>query len=114
VAQLWEVTGEHDADGWQALRADYEAEAIEIIHLDPHVWAIVERDAPPEGYEGLRANPIRDGVYVDPNGSPLYIAGGRVVAGPRQVLEALGEEALATAERVGDPNRALEVLGRAF
>ena len=53
----------------------------------------------------LTSNAYRFRFYVDPNGSPLYIAGGRVVAGPRQVLEALGEGALATAESVRAANR---------
>ena len=114
MAKLWEVSGDHEAAGWKVLREDYEAETVEIIHLDPHVWAIIERDDAPDGYEGLRAEPVRDGVYIDPNGSPLYVAGGRIVAGPQQVLEALGAKALATAERLGDPDRALEALGRVF
>lgn len=114
MANLWVLAGDHEAVGWNVLRQDYEAETLDIIHLDPHVWAIVERDEAPDGYEGLRAEPVQDGVYIDPNGSPLYVAGGRIMAGPQQVLEALGAEALATAERVGDPDRALEALGRVF
>lgn len=114
MGQLWEVTGAHEAEGWQALRKDYEDEKVEIIHLDPTVWAIVEADEPPSGYAGLEAAPVRDGVYIDPNGSPLYTAGRRIVAGPRPVLEHLGDEALATAERIGDPDRALEALGRVY
>lgn len=114
MAKLWVVAGDHEAAGWKVLREDYEAENLDIIHLDPHVWAIVERDDAPDGYEGLRAEPVQDGVYIDPNGSPLYVAGGRIVTGPQQVLEALGPEALTAAERLGDPDRALEALGRAY
>lgn len=114
MAQLWVLTGDYDAPGWQVLRTDYEAETIEIIHLDAHVWAVIEADEAPTAYEGLSASAPSDGVYVDPNGSPLYLAGGAVVAGPGPVLEALGPKAMELADELGDPNRALEQLGRAF
>ncbi len=114
MAQLWLLKGDLDAPGWQALRADYDAEKVEIVHLDPRVWALVEADAPPEGYEGLHAVEPPDGVYVDPNGNPLYLVDGVTVADGRAVVAALGEEASRLLETLADADRVLERLGRAY
>lgn len=114
MAKLWLMTGAHDAEGWSALRSDYEEERVEIIHLDPHVWAVIEADEAPAGYTGLTTEPPNDGVYVDPNGNPLYLAAGRIVADAGAVLEALGPDAVELGRTIGDADRALERLGRAF
>lgn len=114
MSKLWLVTGDHEAEGWRELRKAYEAEQVDIVHLDPKVWAMVESEEPPTGYTGLTAAPPADGVYVDPNGSPMYLVGGAVVRDARTVIAALGDEAEAMLARVGDPNMVLERLGRAF
>ncbi len=114
MPKLWLVTGDHGAAGWRELRTAYEAEQVDIIHLDPKVWAIVRSDEAPSGYTGLEARPPADGVYVDPNGSPLYLVAGAVAPDARTVIAALGADAEAMLARVGDPDMALERLGRAF
>ena len=114
MSKLWLLTGDHEAEGWRTLRTAYEAEEVEIIHLDPKVWAILSSDEVPSGYPGLTAAAPADGVYVDPNGSPLYLVGGTIAPDARAVIAALGPEAEAMLSRVGDPDMALERLGRAF
>ncbi len=110
--RLWLLRGALDAPGWQALQADQKAERVDIVHLDPPVWALVRADQPPAVYEGLDASEPRDGLYLDPNGSPMYLAGGQPVKGPADVIRALGDEARALLDTVGDPDPVLERLGR--
>jgi hypothetical protein len=111
---LWLLKGGLDAPGWNALRKDYEDKKIEIIHLDPKVWAVIEREEPPAGYDGLTAVEPSDGLYLDPNGSPMYLVGGSVVRSAEEVIAALGDEAREMLEKTGDAHTALERLGRAF
>ncbi|MCU0304874.1 MAG: hypothetical protein MUC56_12550 [Thermoanaerobaculales bacterium] len=114
MVKLWLLRGDLDAPGWNVLRADYKDKKIEIVHLDPKVWAIVEQDEPPSGYDGLTATEPPDGLYLDPNGSPMYLVGGAVVKRAEDVVKALGAEARAMLERLGDPHTVLERLGRSF
>jgi hypothetical protein len=114
MGKIWIMRGDLEAPGWQALRQDYQDEKIDIIHLDPKVWAIVNADQAPSGYEGLHAEAPQDGMYIDPNGSPLYLVDGRVVQSADEVLAALGEDAAAMKEKAGDATTALERLGRVF
>ncbi len=114
MAKLWILKGDLEAAGWQALRTDHEAERVDIVHLDPRVWALISADEAPAGYVGLTASEPVDGVYVDPNGSPLYLVEGAVVADAATVVEALGERATSLLETLGDADRVLERLGRAF
>ena len=78
------------------------------------MWAILRSDQQPQGYQGLSAAEPTDGMYLDPNGSPLYLANGQVVAGAREVISALGVDAEKLLERLGEPEAVLEHLGRAF
>lgn len=114
MGKLWILRGALEAPGWKTLRADYENEKIEIVHLDARVWAIVNADEAPSGYQGLQASEPADGMYVDPNGSPLYLCGGAVVATPEEVVRRLGDTATAQLEETGDPVRVLERLGRVY
>jgi hypothetical protein len=114
MAKLWLLKGDHDAAGWQKLRTDQEEEKVDIIHLDAHVWAMVQADEPPAGYEGLSASEPADGIYLDPNGSPLYLADGQIVGSARDVIAVLGDDATELLEQMGDADRVLERLGRAF
>jgi len=110
----WLLKGALDAPGWNTLRKDYEDAKVEIIHLDPKVWAVVEADDPPAGYDGLEAEEPADGVYLDPNGSPLYMVNGAIVNSAEEVVAALGKRAQALLEAIGDPHTVLERMGKAF
>ncbi len=111
---FWLLKGGLDADGWNVLRKDYDDKKIEIVHLDPKVWAMIEADDPPQGYEGLTAVEPADGLYLDPNGSPMYMVGGQVVQTAEEVVAALGEDATAMLEKIDDAHTVLERIGRAF
>ena len=73
MAKLWILRGPHEAPGWNQLRKAYEDEKVDIIHLDAKVWAIINAEEEPSGYEGLNAQEPADGMYIDPNGSPLFL-----------------------------------------
>jgi hypothetical protein len=114
MAKLWLLKGDHEAPGWNTLRQDLKDEKVDIIHLDPKVWAMVEADEPPSGYEGLEAVEPNDGLYLDPNGSPLYLVNGAIVTTAEEVVAALGKRAQALLDVIGDPHTVLERMGRAF
>jgi len=114
MARLWLLRGPTDAPGWQALRTAHEQERVDIIHLDPHVWALIRADEAPAEYDGLTAVEPQDGLYLDPNGSPLYLAGGEIVPNAREVVTALGDDARELLDRIGDADTVLERMGRAF
>lgn len=114
MSSYWLVKGNLDAPGWNVLRKDYEDEKIEIVHLDPNVWAMVEADDPPDGYEGLKSEEPADGLYLDPQGNALYMVGGAVVTTAEAVVASLGDDAKAMLEKIGDPHIVLQRMGRAF
>jgi hypothetical protein len=114
MARLWLLKGPTEAPGWQALRTAHEEERVDIVHLDPQVWALIRADEAPTGYDGLTAVEPMDGLYLDPNGSPLYLAGGEIVTTAREVVGALGDEARELLEKIRDADTVLERLGRAF
>lgn len=114
MSRLWLLSGPHDAPGWKSLRADHEAENVSIVHLDPPVWALLEADEVPSGYEGLAASDPRDGLYLDPNGSPLYVVGCHTVRRAADVVQALGDEARSLMERLKDADAVLDRLGRVY
>ena len=53
-------------------------------------------------------------MYIDPNGSPLYLADGEVVTTPEAVINALGAEAQEMLQKTGDAETALERLRQVF
>jgi len=114
MTKLWLLRGAHDAPGWKELRQDSKDERIDIVHLDPGVWALMQADRAPSKYDGLEAEEPSDGLYLDPNGSPLYLVAGEIVAGPEVVIEALGPQARDLLEKIGDADVVLERFGRAF
>ena len=114
MAKIWILRGAHEAPGWQTLRKEYEDKKIDIIHLDAKVWAIIDAEEEPTGFEGLTATEPADGMYIDPNGSPLYLAGGTVLPSADAVVEALGESAREIFEKTGDAQTTLERLGRIY
>ena len=114
MTKLWILRGPHEAPGWDQLRKAYEDEKIEIVHLDAKVWAIVDAEDEPSGYEGLSAQEPADGMYIDPNGSPLFLVGGEVLTTAEAVVEALGPEAREMLEKTGDATTALERLRKVY
>jgi len=114
MAKLWILRGAHEAPGWNQLRKAYEDEKVEIIHLDAKVWAIIDAEETPTGYEGLNAQEPADGMYIDPNGSPLYLADGEVLTTAEAVIEALGEEAREMFAKTGNAETALERLQKVY
>ena len=114
MSSYWFMTGDFGAPGWDALRKDYDDKKVEIVHLDPKVWAMIEADDSPTGYEGLTASEPADGLYLDPQGNALYMVGGAVVRTAEEVVAALGGEAAAMLDKIGDAHTVLQRLGRAF
>ena len=114
MPKLWILRGAHEAPGWNQLREAYDDEKVDIIHLDAGVWAIINADEAPIEYEGLCAEEPADGMYIDPNGSPLFLVGGTVVTSAEAVVEALGAEAGDLMTDVGDATVVLERLGKVY
>ena len=114
MAKIWILRGAHEAPGWNQLRKAYEEEKVDIIHLDAKVWAIIDAEEEPSGYEGLSATEPADGMYIDPNGSPLYLADGEIQTSAEAVINALGSEAQEMLHATGDAETALERLGKVY
>jgi hypothetical protein len=114
MAKLWILRGDHEAPGWNELRKAYEDETVDIIHLDAKVWAIIDAEEEPAGYEGLNAKEPGDGMYIDPNGTPLYILAGAVVASAEELINGLGDRAREMQKTTGDAETTLTRLGRVF
>ena len=114
MPKYWLLKGNLDAPGWNALRKDYDDKKVEIVHLDPKVWAMVEAEDPPSGYDGLTAVEPADGLYLDPNGNALYLIDGAVVTTAEEVIATLGDDAEAMFEKTGDAHTVLQRFGRVF
>ena len=114
MAKLWILRGDHEAPGWNELRKAYEDETVDIIHLDAKVWAIIDAEEEPAGYEGLHAKEPDNGMYIDPNGSPLFLFGGAVVPSAEALIECLGDRAKEILAATGDAETTLTRLGRVF
>jgi hypothetical protein len=114
MAKIWILRGAHEAPGWNELRKDYEDEKIDIIHLDAKVWAVIDAEEEPAGYDGLQAEEPADGMYIDPNGSPLFLYGGKVVPTAKDLVSALGRRAEELMEQTGQAEVVLERLGMVF
>ena len=111
---VWLLKGEYDAPGWRNLERDSKADEVDLLHFDRLAWALVRAADPPDHYEGLEPSRPADGLYVDGQGRPVYLVDCRTVAGPFDVIAALGEEAVSMLEDLGDPDLVLERMGRAF
>lgn len=114
MSQIWILRGDHEAPGWNELRKAYEDEKVDIIHLDAKVWAIINAEEAPTGYEGLSAKEPADGMYIDPNGSPLYLVGGAVVPSAEALIDGLGDKAKEMLNATGDAETTLTRLGRVY
>jgi len=111
---LWLLKGNPDTVGWRDLERDAKAGEIDVEMFDRHAWAVLRAEAKPTAYEGFEVLTPPDGLYIDPGGSPMYIAGGEIVDGPLPVIAALGDTAKELLEKLRDPLAVLERLGRAF
>jgi len=111
---LWLLEGPHEAPGWKPLEADARGDKIELLLFDRAAWALVRAPEPPAQYPGLSPVAPADGLYLDDQGRGVYVAGGRKVRGPREVLATLGPEAEALLQKIGDPDTVLDRLGRVY
>jgi hypothetical protein len=109
---LWLLEGPHEAPGWGPLEGDSRGNRIELLLFDRASWALVRAPEAPTKYPGLVPVAPPDGLYLDDNGRTVYVAGGREVRGPLEVLATLGDEAQELLRKIGDPDTVLERLGR--
>ena len=111
---LWLLRGPFEAPGWKLLEADSRAGKTDLLVFDRAAWALLRAPEAPTKYEGLPATTPSDGLYLDDHGRGIYVADGRQVQGPKEVLARLGEEAAEFLAQIGDPDTVLERLGRVF
>ncbi len=111
---LWLLVGKWDAPGWANLQKDSKEEKVDIVIFDRDRWALLREDEPPTQYEGLTPTEPKDGMYVSESGYPIYVFDKHEVMTGRELIEALGDDAKAMFEKVGDADFALERLGLAF
>jgi hypothetical protein len=109
---IWLLEGPYEAPGWKLLEADSRASKIDLLLFDRAAWALMAAPEAPTRYEGLVPSVPADGLYLDDQGRGLYVVGGKLVKGPRDVLAALGPAGDEMLRKVGDPDVALERLGR--
>lgn len=110
---LWLLKGPYEAPGWKPLEADSRANKVDLLLFDRAAWALMRAPEAPQ-YEGLPAAVPADGLYLDDQGRGIYVAGGKQVQGPKDVLAALGPQAQEMLQKIGDPDVALERLGRVY
>ncbi len=113
MSDLGLLEGSHEATGWGPLEREARSGRLDVLLFDRDAWALVRAPAPPASFEGLTPREAPAGLYLDPQGNPLYVAGGRLVKGPREVIAVLGEDARRLLDELGDPDVVLERLGRA-
>lgn len=111
---LWLLEGPYEAKGWGPLEADTRAKKIDMIMFDRSSWALLRAPTAPTQYEGLVPVKPRDGLYLDTQGHPIYVAGGVEVTTAREVIAALGPQAEELLRKLGDPDIVLDRLGRAY
>ena len=111
---LWLLKGDYDASGWKPLERDAKAESIDWVLFDRDGWVLIRAAEPPTQYEGLVPEPPPDGLYIDQQGSHVYVLDAQLAKTAESVIDALGDEAKALFEKHGDPMRVLQALGRAY
>lgn len=111
---LWLLKGDHDAPGWKPIEKDAREDKIDWVLFDRDAWVLMRAKEPPTHYEGMVPGEPPDGLYVDQQGNHVSIVSRQVVRGPEDVVRALGDDAKALWEKLGDPVAALERLGKAF
>lgn len=113
MESLWLLKGSDQAPGWGPLEADARAGKTKVLLFDRIAWALV-RAAEAPVYEGLVPEPPPTGLYLDPQGRGIYIAGHREVASAAEVVAVLGEPARELLRTLDDPDRVLERMGRVY
>ncbi len=111
---IWILKGPHEAPGWMPLEQDARAKKLDVLLFDRDAWALVRAGAAPTQYEGLVPTAPPPGLYLDNQGRNVYIADGKQVAGPREVIAVLGEAAQELLGKLRDPDVVLERLGRVY
>jgi hypothetical protein len=111
---LWLLRGPYEAPGWKSLEADSRAGKADLLVFDRAAWALLRAPEAPTQYDGLPASAPADGLYLDDQGRGVYVADGRQVQGPQDVLARLGRPATELLARIGDPDTVLERLGRVY
>jgi len=109
---LWLLEGPHEAPGWGPLEKDARADRVDLLLFDRTAWALVRAPEAPTGYPGLVPVAPPDGLYLDDQGRGVYVAGGKTVPGPKDVLAVLGPQAQELLQKLGDPDTVLHRLGR--
>jgi hypothetical protein len=108
------LQGHHDAPGWGPLERDARSGKADVLLFDRDAWALVLAAAAPTQYEGLVPTTPPPGLYLDHQGRPVYVAEGKQVKGPRDVIAAFGHAAQEMLAQLGDPDLVLERLGRVY
>lgn len=111
---LWLLKGPYEAPGWGPLEGDSRGNKIDVLVFDRSAWALVRAPEAPAKYEGLVPMTPPDGLYLDPQGRPVYVAGGQQVRDASAVLRGLGQEAQDLMKKIGDADTVLDRLGRVF
>jgi hypothetical protein len=114
MEKLWLLRGAYEAPGWNDLEKDAKADVADVVLFDRLGWALVNAAEAPDSYDGMDVCEPPDGLYLDPNGVPMYIVGRQEVATAKEVIEALGEKAMEMLEKVGDAHTVLERLGKVY
>jgi hypothetical protein len=114
IDPLWLLEGDCDAPGWDELEKDAKANTVDWRLFDRLAWALVRAKEPPTKYVGLVPTRPPDGLYVDAHGNSASIVGQQEVKGPNELVAALGPEAQALLEKLGDPLAVLTRLGRTY
>ncbi len=96
------------------MERDSKAGDVDLVIFDRAAWALLLADEAPVAYEGLEPEVPADGLYVSEQGQPVYVVNRQEVTEPEPLLEALGDEAIELAKKLGDPITALQQLGRAY
>ena len=111
---IWLLRGGLEAPGWRDLERDSKEEVTDVLTFDRAAWALVRAAEPPRQYEGLDPEAPPDGVYLDANGRAVCLVDGRIVPGPEDVVEAMGDEARELMEKIDDAVTVLDRLGRVY
>jgi hypothetical protein len=114
MEKLWLLRGNYEAPGWKDLERDAKADVTDVVLFDRLGWALVNAAEAPDQYEGMQVSEPPDGLYLDPNGVPMYLVNRQEVASAKEVIEALGAEAAEMLEKTGDAHTALERLGKVY
>ena len=82
--------------------------------FDRAAWALMYADEAPTKYKGLEPEAPADGLYVSEQGQPIYVLNRKEVAGPEEIIEAIGPKAKEMLKETGDTIITLQRLGLAY